>query len=50
MTTVWIYKFSDGTCLKLLDKGLSSEEVWKMELMHGACEVLHWCMMGGEQI
>lgn len=46
MTTVWIYTFSDGTCLKLLDKGLSVEEVWKMELIHGACEVSHWCMMG----
>lgn len=36
---VWIYTFEDGTELKLLDFGLSTEEVWKLQEIHGACSV-----------
>lgn len=39
MTTVWIYIFDDGTVLRLLDVGLSVEEVWKLQLIHGACTI-----------
>ena len=48
MNTVWIYTFSDGTCLKLLDTGLSVEEIWKMKLIHGTCKVSHWCIKDGD--
>lgn len=35
---IWIYKFKDGTVLKLLDTGLSVGELWALEEMHGDCE------------
>ena len=34
--TIWIYKFKDGTKLKVLEKGLSDAEVRKLEELHGA--------------
>lgn len=34
---IYIYTFEDGTVLKLLDAGLSVEEVWKMQELHGKC-------------
>jgi hypothetical protein len=37
MNTLWIYEFEDGTVLKLLDEGLSAEEVWKLAELHGKC-------------
>lgn len=42
MTTVWIYTFEDGTVLRLLDVGLSVEEVWKLQLIHGECTISSW--------
>lgn len=36
---VWIYTFEDGTVLKLLDIGLSVEEIWKLQELHGKCKV-----------
>ena len=33
------YSFEDGTVLRLLDVGLSTEEVWKLQELHGKCEV-----------
>ena len=39
--TVWIYIFEDGTTLKLLNMGLSTEEVWKLQELHGAVKVSH---------
>lgn len=35
---IWIYKFKDGTVLKLLDNGLSIGELWALKEMHGDCE------------
>ena len=35
---IWIYKFKDGTVLKLLDNGLSMEELWALKELHGECE------------
>lgn len=35
---VWVYTFDDGTILKLLEVGLSTEEVWKLQELHGACK------------
>lgn len=31
------YTFEDGTILRLIDVGLSLEEVWKLEELHGEC-------------
>lgn len=36
---IWIYKFNDGTVLKLLDNGLSTGELWALKEMHGDCEM-----------
>ena len=35
---IFIYTFEDGTILKLLDVGLSCEEVWKLQELHGKCK------------
>lgn len=35
---VWVYTFEDGTVLKLLEVGLSTEEVWKLQELHGTCK------------
>jgi len=37
MTTIYVYTFADGTCLRLLDTGLSVEEIWKLQEIHGDC-------------
>ena len=42
MTIVWVYTFDDGTVLRLLDVGLSVEEVCKLQLIHGACTISSW--------
>ena len=34
----FIYTFDDGTVLILEDIGLSTEEVWKLEELHGRCK------------
>lgn len=36
---IFKYIFEDGTILKLLDIGLSVEEVWELEKLHGKCKV-----------
>ena len=41
MTIIWIYTFEDGTQLKLLNTGLSTEEIWKLQDIHGACVMSH---------
>lgn len=35
---IFIYKFEDGTVLRLLNVGLSVAEVWKLEELHGKCK------------
>lgn len=35
---IYIYTFEDGAILKLLNVGLSAEEVWKLEELHGKCK------------
>lgn len=32
---IYKYTFEDGTVLRLLDVGLSVEEVWALEKLHG---------------
>lgn len=39
--TVWIYIFEDGTRLKLLDIGLSTEEIIALGKLHGKCVMSH---------
>lgn len=39
--TIWIYSFDDGTKLKLLDAGLSTQEIVELEKLHGKCVVSH---------
>lgn len=34
---IYTYTFQDGTVLKLVDFGLSLEEIWKLEEIHGKC-------------
>lgn len=36
---IFKYTFEDGTVLRLLDVGLSVEEVWKLQELHGICKV-----------
>lgn len=36
---IFKYTFEDGTVLRLLDAGLSVEEVWKLQELHGMCKV-----------
>lgn len=35
-TIIYKYKFKDGTILKLVEVGLSVEEIWKLEEIHGS--------------
>ena len=35
---IYKYTFEDGTVLRLLDIGLSVEEVWMLEKLHGKCK------------
>lgn len=35
---VWVYRFEDGTVLKLLDAGLTIAEICKLQDLHGACK------------
>lgn len=35
--TIFIYEFADGTVLKLIDYGLTAEEVFALESIHGKC-------------
>lgn len=35
MKIVWVYTFEDGTVLKLLDNGLTTEEVILLQKVHG---------------
>lgn len=35
---IYKYTFEDGTALRLLDIGLSVEEVWALEKLHGKCK------------
>ena len=35
---IFKYIFEDGTILRFLDIGLSCEEVWKLEELHGKCK------------
>ena len=39
MIVILKYKFYDGTVLRLFDSGLSTEEVWKLQELHGKCTV-----------
>ena len=36
---IYKYTFEDGTILRLLDIGLSVEEVWALEKLHGKCKM-----------
>lgn len=36
---IFKYTFEDGTVLRLLDIGLSVEEVWALKKLHGKCKV-----------
>ena len=36
---IFKYTFEDGTILRLLDIGLSVEEVWALEKLHGKCKM-----------
>lgn len=36
---IWIYSFEDGTTIKLLNEGLSTAEIWKLQEMHGGCVI-----------
>ena len=36
---IYKYTFEDGTILRLIDVGLSVEEVWKLQELHGKCKV-----------
>ena len=36
---IFKYTFEDGTILRLLDIGLSVEEVWALEKLHGECKL-----------
>ena len=36
---IFKYIFEDGTVLRLLDIGLSVEEVWALEKLHGKCKM-----------
>ena len=36
---IFKYTFEDGTVLRLLDVGLSVEEVWVLEELHGRCKM-----------
>ena len=35
---IFKYVFDDGTVLMLLDVGLSTEEIWKLQELHGECK------------
>lgn len=35
---IFIYAFKDGTVLRLVDAGLTLEEIWALEKLHGKCE------------
>ena len=39
--TIWIYSFDDGIELKLLDTGLSTQEIVELVKLHGKCVVNH---------
>lgn len=39
--TVWVYTFTDGTVLQLLQNGLSVAEVRALEPIHGKCSITH---------
>lgn len=32
---IFTYLFEDGAMFRLLDKGFSTEEIWKLEELHG---------------
>lgn len=34
---IYKYTFEDGTILQLANVGLSVEEVWKLQELHGKC-------------
>ena len=36
---VYQYNFADGTVLKLIDSGLTMQEIWKLEELHGKCAI-----------
>ena len=36
---IFKYIFEDGTILRLLDAGLSLAEIWKLEELHGKCNL-----------
>lgn len=46
MTIIWVYTFDDGTQLKLLNTGLSVEEIWKLQEIHGSCVVSYEAIRG----
>lgn len=35
----YIYKFEDGTVLTLVNNGFSTAELWKMQDLHGKCQI-----------
>ena len=38
-STIWVYSFDDGTTLRLLDVGFSTQELWLLQSLHGKCNV-----------
>lgn len=39
--TIWTYSFDDGVELKLLDAGLSTQEIVELTKLHGKCVISH---------
>ncbi len=38
--TIYRYEFEDGTVLRLVEIGLSVEECWALEKLHGKAQVV----------
>ena len=36
---IYQYNFADGTVLKLIEGGLTMQEIWKLEELHGKCVI-----------
>ena len=36
---IYQYNFADGTVLKVIDSGLTLQEIWKLEELHGKCVI-----------
>lgn len=48
--TIWTYSFDDGTQLKLLNTGFSTQEIVELAKLHGKCVMSHESVMSHERI